>query len=289
MTVLAIVFAVLGAACSAVGVRWQHDGVRAETGGGGLALRNLGDLARNATWLRGFGILFCCAVLQILALTFAPVTVVAPIVVLALPIIALLNPRGLDVAGWLAVAATTLAVTVFVWRTADEAVHDAVPANAVLWAGALVGGTAAVAVLVATMTSGLARCGALATAAGLAYGLVVVLVRDVTYAVRTEGLAALPVLSLLGLAVAFLAGSWLVQLGYASGPPDLVLGVQTLVNPAVATTIGIGLLGETGGIDAAFLGTLVGCGAVAVTGVAVLARHHPDAAAYRARLATERS
>ncbi|PRX44238.1 hypothetical protein B0I33_112116 [Prauserella shujinwangii] len=278
MMLVAIVCAVLGAACSAVGAQLQHRGVRAETTESGLTLRKLGRLVRNPQWLRGFLVLFACAVLQILALTFAPVTVVAPIVVLALPMVALLNARELDVAGWIAVAATSAAIALFVSSTAGAVVEerDIVP-SAVLSAGQYVGLGVLVLCLLAFGTQGTVRCMALAMAAGAAYGLVAVLVRDVTFTVRTEGLAATPLLSLAGLVLAFLAGSWLIQLGYASGPPDVVVGSQTVLNPVVATAIGFFLLGEARGVEAGLLTRLVVCGVVAIAGVAVLARHHPDA------------
>lgn len=274
---LAVTFAVLGAACSAVGAQWQHRGVRAETTESGLTLRQLGRLVRNPQWLRGFGVLFACAVLQVLALTFAPVTVVAPIVVLALPMVALLNARELDVAGWVAVAATTAAIAVFVARTAGEVTEREVTPASVFVAGQAVGLGVALLCLLAALGRGVLRCVALAMAAGAAYGLVAVLVRDVTYTVRVEGVSQLPVVSLAGLVVAFLTGSWLIQLGYAAGPPDVVVGAQTMVNPAVATAIGFAVLGEAGGITAEFVTTLAVCGAIAVTGIVVLARHHPDA------------
>lgn len=277
MTTLAIVFAVLGAACSAVGAKLQHDGVRAETADGTLTLRRLTSLVRNPLWLRGFLVLFACAVLQILALTFAPVTVVAPIVVLALPMVALLNAHELDVPGWVAVAATTAAIVVFVAHTAGQVSEQEIPPSAVLLSGQFVALGVLGLSLVGALSRGILRCVSLALAAGAAYGLVTVLVRDVTYTVRTEGIAHLPVVSLAGLAIAFAAGSWLIQLGYASGPPDVVVGAQTMVNPAVATTIGFAVLDEAGGVTADFLTTLVLCGVVAVSGILVLARHHPDA------------
>ncbi|MFF5990161.1 DMT family protein [Prauserella flavalba] len=277
MITVAILFAVLGAACSAIGAQLQHDGVRAETKDGKLTLRKLGDLVRNPLWVRGFAVLFACAVLQILALTFAPVTVVAPIVVLALPMVALLNARELDVPGWVAVGATTAAIVLFVTHTAGEVTEQEIPASAVLLAGQFVALGVALLGLLAALSRGIVRCVSLAMAAGAAYGLVTVLVRDVTYTVRTEGIAHLPVLSLVALVVAFLAGSWFIQLGYASGPPDVVVGAQTMLNPAVATTIGFAVLDEAGGISSDFLTTLVVCGVIAVSGIVVLARHHPEA------------
>jgi hypothetical protein len=279
----AVVCAVLAALCSAVGAKLQHMGVRAETQDRGLALRTLGKLVHNRYWIRGFAVLFASAVLQILALTFAPVSLVAPIVVLALPMVALLNAHGgdvpLDRAAWIAVAATSLAVAAFVAVSAGSVAEVRIPPNAVLNAGILVGVAVLVLGLVAIVGRGNIRCVALAMAAGAAYGLVSVLVRDVTYSVRLEGLDALPPLSALGVAAAFLAGSWLIQLGYDNGPPDVVVGSQTVVNPLVATVIGMTLLDETTRLPVGAAAVLVACGVVAMAGVIVLARHHPDASA----------
>ena len=109
MIALAIVFAVLGALCSAVGAQLQHQGVRSETKDAQLGLRTIARLVHNRRWLLGVAVLTACAVLQILALALAPVTIVAPIVVLALPAVAVLNARWsgerLDTAATVAVIA----------------------------------------------------------------------------------------------------------------------------------------------------------------------------------------
>ncbi len=79
----------------------------------------------NRTWLLGFAVLFACAVLQILALALAPVTIVAPIVVLALPAVAVLNARSsgerLRPAVIVAMVASTLGVAMFVALASNTA------------------------------------------------------------------------------------------------------------------------------------------------------------------------
>jgi drug/metabolite transporter (DMT)-like permease len=131
--------------------------------------------------------------------------------------------------------------------------------------------------LIGALRQGIVRCVALAAGTGAAYGLVSVLVRDVTFSLQNGGIDDVSPLSAGGLVVAFAAGSWFLQLAYASGPPDVVVGCQTVLSPLVATCLGIGVLDETvnaGGWRG--IGLVVG-GTVAIIGVAVLARHHPDA------------
>jgi hypothetical protein len=279
MIALAIVLAVLGAGLSAVGVQLQSAGVRDESRDAALRLTGLGRLARNRAWLLGLGVLFVCAVLQIAALALAPVTVVAPIVVLALPVSVVINARAggaaLTAAAGFAVLASTSGVALFVALAAGAAKPVTYGEDEVLDAAALVGFVVLLLGLTGAVRRGVVRCVAFAAGTGSAYGLVSVLVRDVTSSIEHGGITAVPVLSLLGLVGAFAAGSWLLQLAYASGPPDLVVGCQTVLNPLIATAVGIGLLDET--VDAGGwrgIGLVVGA-VVAIVGVVVLARHRP--------------
>jgi hypothetical protein len=281
MMALAIVVAVLGAGLSAVGVQFQAAGVREETRDAALRLRGVRRLARNPRWLVGLGVLSLCAGLQVLALALAPVTVVAPIVVLALPVSVVINARAnqvrLDVATAAAVLASAGGVALFVALAAGAAKPVAFPDDAVLTAGEIVAAAVVLFGLIGgVVRPGTVRCVAFAAGTGAAYGLVSVLVRHVAYSVQTGGLAALPPLSVTGLVLAFAAGSWLLQHAYASGPPDVVVGCQTVFNPLVAAALGIWLLNET--VDAGGwrgIGLLAGSVA-AIAGVLALARHRPE-------------
>jgi hypothetical protein len=281
MTALAITFAVLGALASAVGAQLQHQGVRSETQDRDLGLRGIARLVHNRRWLLGVAVLSACAILQILALALAPVTIVAPIVVLALPAVAVLNARAagtrLDVAATIAVISSTLGVAVFVALASGHAAAVRFPSSAVLLACQIVAGTVALFGVIGALREGIVRCVMLATGAGAAYGLVSVLVRDVTYTFQTSGFAGVSPVSATGLVAAFAVGSWFIQLAYVSGPPDIVVGCQTVLSPMVATAIAMALLDETanaGGLTG--LGLIAGA-LVAVFGVILLARHHPEA------------
>ncbi|MQA10818.1 MAG: hypothetical protein GEU98_20140 [Pseudonocardiaceae bacterium] len=281
MMILAIGCAVLAAGCSAIGVRLQYTAVRAETQDTTLRLGGLPKLLRNPLWRTGFAVLAACAVLQILALSMAPVSVVSPIVVLALPIVAVLHARsrGTRLGGMAstAVVGSTAGVAVFVVLAASSADTHAIAGADVVRAGQLVIGAVVLLGIVGAVSNGVVRCVALAVGAGAAYGLVSVLVRDVAYAVQTKGFGALPVFSAVGVVVAFLAGSWFVQLAYSSGPPDVVVACQTVLNPLVATGLGVSMLGEIAGASDATVTALITTGLIAVVGVVLLARYHPEA------------
>jgi hypothetical protein len=278
MIAVAVGVAVVGAVLSAVGVQLQAAGVRDEARDERLRLRGLGRLGRNPKWLLGLTVLSICAGLQILALALAPVTVVAPIVVLALPVIVLLNARAtnrpLDLVASGAVIAATGGVAVFVGIAAGTVRTVMFDEDAVLRAGQYVAVAVAILGLIGAVRHGITRCVALAAGTGASYGLVSVLVRDVTFSFQHGGFGAVEPMSAAGMVIAFAAGSWLLQLAYASGPPDIVVGCQTVLSPLVATGLGIGVLDET--VDAGgWRGIgLAAAGAVAVAGVAVLARRY---------------
>ncbi|SDH07276.1 hypothetical protein SAMN05216553_115146 [Lentzea fradiae] len=266
MVGIAIVCAVLAAGCSALGAMWQHAGVREVTD---LKLTSAHRLVSSRRWVHGFLVLAACAVLQVIALALAPVSVVAPLNALAIPIIAVARAHRLTGLLAVAVLVATAGIVMFVSITAGAAVPTSVSPNVALQAGQLVAAGVLVCVVAATFTTGAIRALALSIGAGIAYGLVAVLVRDVTTSLPT-----VEWISLAGLLTAFLTGAWFIQLGYAAGPPDLVVAGQTVVNPIVAAWIGITLLGEGTGMSAWTRAGLVTSAVAAVSGTVVLAYYH---------------
>jgi uncharacterized membrane protein len=83
-------------------------------------------------------------------------------------------------------------------------------------------------------------------------------------------------LCLVGLLLATALGAYFVQNAYATGPPDLVIAGLTVVDPMVAVAIGIVVLGEAS--QAPLWANLVFlvAGVIAVWGVFLLARNHPQ-------------
>jgi len=263
---LAILCAVLAAGCSALGAMWQHAGVRELTD---LKLTSAHRLMSSRKWVYGFLVLFACAILQIIALALAPVSVVAPLNALAIPIIAVARARKLTGLLAVAVLVATAGIVVFVSITAGAAVPAVISPKVALQAGQLVLAGVLVCTVVATFQTGTVRAFALSIGAGIAYGLVAVLVRDVTTA-----LPRIEWVSLAGLAVTFLVGAWFIQLGYAAGPPDLVVAGQTVINPIVAAWIGIKLVGEGAGMSGLTQAGLVISAIAAVAGTVVLAHYY---------------
>ncbi|GAA2569088.1 hypothetical protein [Pseudonocardia hydrocarbonoxydans] len=290
----AIALAVVAAGCFAVAATLQHDAVDdVSTDGNRLGLAAFRTLVSRPGWLLGLAAAVAGSGLHAVALVLSPLSVVQPIGVLAVPIAVLLTARrtrespGRGVL--LGVALSVAGVASFVTIAANSTSATRVPDFATLIAGGISTALILVLVGIALVTGGWLRCVAYVTAGAVAFGLVSALVRALSLQVTT-GLVAWNDPRLLGTAagigVALLVGGWLIQQGFASGPPEVVIACLTVVDPIVAVLLGIVLLGEgpaTSGVAAA---VLLGCAAAAAAGVVSLARYHPDARRARAAART---
>jgi hypothetical protein len=176
-------------------------------------------------------------------------------------------------------------VATFVGLAAGTAVSSPPPGGATLVAGLAVAAVVLALAAVGLERTGWVRCVSCATAGAVAFGLVSTLVRAVSQEV-VFGVTALLDLSVLatvmGIGTAVLAGGWLVQQAFASGPPEVVIACLTVVDPIVAVLLGAMLLQEGVATPAETWLLMVMAAAAATAGVFVLARHHPDAAERRA-------
>jgi drug/metabolite transporter (DMT)-like permease len=287
----AISLAVVAAVCFAGAAVLQHGAVSAESAphesgdSQTLTLRGLRAVARQPGWLTGLVLAGSGTALHAVALILAPLSVVQPIGVLAVPIAVLLTAQrsrrapGARVVGW--VAMSVLGVAAFVVTAAGTAVTSQPQTGAPLVAAAVVAGVVVVLAVVGLAQSGWVRCVACATAGAVAFGLVSGLVRAVSQSIA-PGLRGLldpsVVVVVVVIGAAVVVGGWLVQQAFASGPPEVVVACLTVVDPIVAVVLGAVLLGEGAATPPAFLLVLVAAAAVAAVGVVGLAKHHPDAA-----------
>jgi hypothetical protein len=296
---LAIALAVAGAFCFAGAAVLQHRAVTAATpvaagapgprAGKALSLAGLIAATRRPGWIVGLALAGGGTVLHAIALVLAPLSVVQPVGVLAVPVAVVLSAvrTGRRPAGGVlaAVAVCIAGVAVFVGIAAGTAVNGPPPGGATLIAGLVVAAVVVALGAVGLDHTGWIRCVCCATAGAVAFGLVSTLLRAVSQEVvyGAGALLDLGVLgSVLGLLAALLAGGWLVQQAFASGPPEVVIACLTVVDPIVAVLLGAVLLGEGAATPAAIWLLMVAAAAAATAGVVALARHHPDAAGRRA-------
>jgi drug/metabolite transporter (DMT)-like permease len=292
---IAIALAMLGAVCFAGAAVLQHGAVTAESGraagehaGKALSLRGLRAVTRRPGWLAGLALAGGGSTLHAIALVLAPLSVVQPIGVLAVPIAVLLTAvqRGRRPAGgvYVGVLLSVGGVAVFVATAASTAVSTPPPDQATLFASLLVAAIVLLLAGIGLARSGWIRCVACAMAGAAAFGLVSALVRAVSQSVASGDVGPLepPVLAAVaGIGAAVLVGGWLVQQAFASGPPEVVIACLTVVDPIVAVLLGAVLLGEGAATPAGTWLLLVTAAVTAAAGVVALARHHPDAVAAR--------
>jgi drug/metabolite transporter (DMT)-like permease len=246
-------------------------------------------VVRHPRWLLGLGLAGAGTAVHAAALLLAPLRVVQPVGVLAVPtavLLASLRTRQRPTTGVVVgVLLSVLGVAGFVAASAGSTTSSPPPGASTLVAGLAVLVAVAALAAVGLTRSGWAACLCLATGAAAAFGLVSALVRAVSQAVASGGMALTspPVLAAAGgVVVALAAGGWLVQHAYTAGAPELVVACLTVVDPVVAVLLGAVLLGEGAATPAALWAVLGLAAASAAVGVVTLAHHHPDAVAARA-------
>ncbi|MGL4339296.1 MAG: DMT family transporter [Rhodoglobus sp.] len=293
---IGIALAVIAAVLMAIATQLQHGGVAkveqvsGHEGRKGLSLVQFFALLRRPSWVIGMLLMSLGVFLQLTSLTFAPITVVQPLGVIALIITAIVNSRvtrtPLDKISIGAIMMCVVGVGAFVAMAA--AVTEKHPITATQLLIVLIILTVVLIVVMGMflwMRRRTPKPFFYIIAAGVLFGFVVTLANVVIGRVQTILLREfqftsddiLTALCLLGLVAAALLGNYFVQTAYSSNPPELVVAGLTVVDPIVAVAIGITVLGEAAG---ASIGTMVAfavIGALAVWGVILLSRHHPQA------------
>lgn len=297
MQAIAVTLAVLGAALFAGAAVLQHREV-SDLYGHPLprervvSLHRLSRIARRPGWLAGFGLAGGGTVLHAIALALAPLRLVQPIGVLAVPVAVLLSSLRLRRAPGrsvlLGVALTMAGVAVFVAASVSATSGNRPPPGSTLPTILVVGGVVLALGVAGLAVGGWLRCVACATAGATAFGLLSALMRVIFQEIAGGTPWYDP--QVLGTGASALAaivvGGWLVQQAYPSGPPEVVVACLTVVDPIVAVLLGALLLGEGADTPVATWFVLGGAAVAAAVGVLVLARLHPDAVAARAARTT---
>jgi drug/metabolite transporter (DMT)-like permease len=262
----------------ALGAVGQHQVAAQSTSKTSFNIKLFLDLARSPMWwASSFGDLLGF-VLQGVALSMAPVALVQPLLVasllLAIPLSAAIErrkPERAEVIGAL-ICAGGLAAFLLVADPSEGSDKITGSDGLLLLAGA--GPVVAILLAVALHRSGLRRAVTLALSSAVLFGvcspLMSVAVNDLSHFFSWP---------LLVVAVCGVAGFLLTQSAYNAGSLPAPLACITIGEPVVAVTIGVGILEEH--LDAGpfeIVGILLAVVAI-VIGVAMVARHAPDAKA----------
>ncbi len=284
---LAIALVVVGSFCFAMSAHLQHRAVDSHLEGNlhktRMRWQDLLSTIRSPRWMLGLTFMGVSFALQTVALTMAPVSLVQPVGLLAFPWSIILAARATHhrlpkrvITAVVGTVGVTLAFTVV---TALHAVDhsDLVVSRVAMGAGVVY----AVAVTFALLGSGGPyrwRCMFWGSGGALFYGLEAALMKALIEFARANDWVRSP--EFWGIVAALVAGAvaagWFIQQGYATGPAEVVVGSMTVTSPIVAVVFGIAVLGEGANITPSAAVWMVLLGLLAVTGVGVLARYHPD-------------
>jgi drug/metabolite transporter (DMT)-like permease len=283
---IGIPLALIGAVFLSLGAQFQHRGVvkvearTVDTLGKGLNGRQLALLLARPSWVVGTLMLGFAIVFQLGSLYFSPIIVVQPLGAIALVITSVINSRvnhvKLNRKSIIAIVMCVGGVFLFVGVAAFTAVDKPVTDGQLITILIIL----AVVLAAAGVTFGLFRRRIRAVfyvvMAGVLYGFVVTLAKVVIGRLQQQEFEWLTFTCVIGLLLAMALGAYFVQNAYATGPPDLVIAGLTVVDPLVAVVIGIVVLGEAS--QAPLWANLVFllAGAIAVWGVFMLARNHPQ-------------
>jgi hypothetical protein len=274
--VLALVCAAVAACCFAGAATLQHGAVRACAAGHSLGLRAFRQMVQSRRWLAGTGLAVTGSGLHVTALTKAPLVIVQPVGVLSLVLTVLLGTRIRRVAVTPGVRAAVTCVCAGTGGFVVLAALAGTGAAGMVRPGpvALVVAGAAVLTMIGLRVRGRTRCLVLAAAAAVLFGTGSALIRMASLAFAESGVAAagLAVLA----ALVMVAGGWVQHQAYASGPPAVVIGATTVIDPVTAIAIGIGVFGEAARISPVSAAVQGGLALLAGVAVIVLARSVSD-------------
>ncbi|MDX3230506.1 DMT family transporter [Streptomyces sp. ME19-01-6] len=280
---LSVLLALASAVCYAAGAILQEH-VAATT-----PPRPYAALRRGRWWiavvLNGTG-----AVLHVLALAYGPLSVVQPLgaltIVFALPMAAVFVRRPVGAAGWRGAVLATAGLAGLLSLSGSSGAKALAEDDRITVAVVTVSAIAVLALAARWSRRPGVRSVLLAVAAGTAFGVSSVFTKNVT--VELEWLkpefagwaSGLPSLAMIGLLAG--AGVLLSQASYRGAGLAAPLATATVVNPVVATAIGVAALGEhfrhgTPGTLLALVAALV-----AGTGLVMLTVHGVEASAQTA-------
>ena len=307
---IGIPIALVGAVILSLGGHYQHRGVgkveavaveasaaaasnvaaevRAEASKGGLSGKQLLSLVTRPSWLIGTGLLGLAILFQLTSIYFSPLIVVQPLGAIALVVTAILTARStgvkLDAVSKRAIALCVGGIAIFVAIASLSAKSTPITERQLIIVLIILGVVlVAFAVLYAVFRKNINPMFYI-VGAGVLFGFVATLAKVVIGRIQTLFLEEfqtgqfewLTLSCVVALLAASALGSYFVQSAYSNGPPDLVVAGLTVIDPLVAITIAIVVLGEAAHTPLWAIPAFLAAGAIAVYGVFLLSKHHPQ-------------
>lgn len=295
---LAIAVVVAASFLFATGVTIQHTqvGETVDTSAENrqMSARQMIRLVTNPRWLLGLLVLLTGSAGHIFGLMLAPVTVVQPVGILAVPWSVILASRiykfKVTKQVWGAVAVTVLGVVVFTIIAAGTAAQSIeLPYNDIVISCVIVYLTGFALGTLGSQGPQRIRCLMWASAGSVFYGLSSALIKIITELFKQGNMLTHPFFwTVLPFFVgSYAIGGWMIQQAYANGPAEIVVGSMTTTDPMIAVGFGLIVLGEGVNISPVAAAVMLVAAVAAVRGVFFLSKHHPEAESYRVRTPSE--
>lgn len=281
MAVLAVLFAVLGAASNATGTAFQRKAAAPLKQGGGL--RFLLTLMRQPAWVLGIAGVAGAALFQALALVNGPIALVQPLFVLELPFALMiagpLLKRRMPRRGWYGVGGVVAGLALLLGAAAPSGNDTQAPMTH--WIPALIGCYGLIVGAVAVSRwwdSSLVRAAGLGSAAAVGNAMTAALLKSSTGTFSDHGVVAFLSawqtygFALTGIAAVLLLENALQAGSLAASQPALTIGDAT-----VSLLLGITVFNESVRTGWWLLPEVIGVGMICA-GVLVLAHAIPHVA-----------
>jgi drug/metabolite transporter (DMT)-like permease len=285
---LAVALAALGAVLFGLAAVRQHGAVQqtmgTKTRGLRGSLRSFSRLVRQPSWLVGTVQAIVAGGLHVVALALAPITLVQPIGVLAVPVTvaaaairAKRRPSRAQVIGSaLSVVGVVILTLVLLSPTTNPVILPSWLTLAVTVAAAV--GVTVLVAAIGVKSPPLVRCVTLAAAAAALFGLNSILIRTIGHILASSSASVdvgLLITAVVGLALALPVGLWAMQTAYQSGSPHVVICCLTLLDPLVAVSGGNLLLHDGVALTALTWVASASCALLAAVGVVFLSFDYP--------------
>ncbi|HJE50683.1 MAG TPA: hypothetical protein K8V15_01660 [Tessaracoccus flavescens] len=256
-----------------------------------LTIAGLLRLFKIPKWLLGLLFVFTGAAIHLIALSFAPVTVVQPVGILAVPwsvlLAAKIHKHQLTPKLWASVGITVLGVVGFTIFSSLYASDVEQPQFMPMLISFIVVCVICAALsMVALKAPAWAKAMVWSSVGAIFYGLASGLMKAAMELIKHPDVHWLQwefVATVLMMLACYGLGVWMIQQGYASGPAEITVGTMTTVDPFVAVLFGLIVLGEGAKMGPLPAIAMAAFGALAVYGVMRLSKDHPDAIEERAK------
>ena len=277
----AILLAVAASVCTATASVCQREGARS-TPTAGFDARLLVRLARQPAWLLGIAAMIGGFIFQLTALRFGELALVQPILAAELLFVfgylAVAGSRRPKLRDWLAAAAMSAGIGVFLRLAAPSGGRLHAPGSSWLLAGLVTAGVVLAALAVAfglrrrPGASRSRRAAVLGSATGISWGFMAAVIKELSSHLG-DGLGAIvSAWSLYVLLAAGAATMLLASHALAAGPLAASQPGFTILDPLAASLLGVFLFGEHIRTDAAALAGEALALAVVIAGAAALSR-----------------